>query len=295
MTRPTARGRGREARNSRVTVGQMVRPSTAPLCSLHHTHTRETLPVARRLLGRKAPSSLERHPCSTDFAPRSRPSPPSACSRPAVATRPRPPARQGGGSRGRLRPGQGGRRGLRQVQRDERPGAHRRARRVRRGGGPAQRLHVQHGHGRPDRRLRRRVRHRRQQLPRQLRDGAPAPPAGGRGRLLRRRHLRDQRLELGVAAQEGLLYPYKSELRDSVLEAGRKAEDWTATRFNVFVIGWNTDKVKADEVPKSLEELAEPQWKGRVSMELGDVDWFTPCTTTTSRSRGSRRRSSPTS
>jgi iron(III) transport system substrate-binding protein len=82
-------------------------------------------------------------------------------------------------------------------------------------------------------------------------------------------------LELGVAAQEGLLYPYKSELRDSVLEAGRQSEDWTATRFNVFVIGWNTDKVSADEVPSSLEELAEPQWKGRVSMELGDVDWFT--------------------
>jgi iron(III) transport system substrate-binding protein len=82
-------------------------------------------------------------------------------------------------------------------------------------------------------------------------------------------------LELGVAEQEGLLYPYKSELRDSVLEAGRQAEDWTASRFNVFVIGWNTDKVKADEVPSSLEELADPKWKGRVSMELGDVDWFT--------------------
>jgi iron(III) transport system substrate-binding protein len=82
-------------------------------------------------------------------------------------------------------------------------------------------------------------------------------------------------LELGVAAQEGLLYPYESELRDSVLEAGRQSPDWTATRFNVFVIGWNTDKVSADEVPSSLEELAEPQWKGRVSMELGDVDWFT--------------------
>ena len=82
-------------------------------------------------------------------------------------------------------------------------------------------------------------------------------------------------LELGVASREGLLYPYQSELRDSVLEAGRQDENWTATRFNVFVIGWNTDKVKADEVPSSLEELAEPQWKGRVSMELGDVDWFT--------------------
>jgi iron(III) transport system substrate-binding protein len=82
-------------------------------------------------------------------------------------------------------------------------------------------------------------------------------------------------LELGVAANEGLLYPYKGELRDSVLEQGRQSEFWTATRFNAFVVGWNTDNVKAGEEPKTLEELAEPQWKGRVSMEVGDVDWFT--------------------
>ncbi len=82
-------------------------------------------------------------------------------------------------------------------------------------------------------------------------------------------------LELGVAAQEGLLYPYESELRESVREEGRQAKEWTATRFNSFVVGWNTDKVQPGQEPKALEELAEPQWKGRVSMELGDVDWFT--------------------
>jgi iron(III) transport system substrate-binding protein len=82
-------------------------------------------------------------------------------------------------------------------------------------------------------------------------------------------------LELGVASQEGLLYPYESELRDSVLEQGRQSEDWTATRFNAFVVGWNTDNVAPDEVPTTLEELAEPEWQGRISMELGDVDWFT--------------------
>jgi iron(III) transport system substrate-binding protein len=82
-------------------------------------------------------------------------------------------------------------------------------------------------------------------------------------------------LELGVADQEGLLYPYESELRDSVLEQGRQADGWTATRFNAFVVGWNTDKVKPGEEPTSLEELAEPEWKGRISMEVGDVDWFT--------------------
>ncbi len=81
-------------------------------------------------------------------------------------------------------------------------------------------------------------------------------------------------LELGVANQEGLLYPYEGELRDKVREEG-KADGWTASRFNSFVVGWNTDLVPTGEEPKSVEELADPKWKGKVSMEVGDVDWFT--------------------
>ncbi|HCA86255.1 MAG TPA: ABC transporter substrate-binding protein [Streptomyces sp.] len=81
-------------------------------------------------------------------------------------------------------------------------------------------------------------------------------------------------LELNVAQQEGLLSPYEGEMRDAVRKEGR-AEGWTATRFNTFVIGWNTDLVKPGEEPESYEELADPKWKGKLSMEIGDVDWFT--------------------
>jgi iron(III) transport system substrate-binding protein len=87
--------------------------------------------------------------------------------------------------------------------------------------------------------------------------------------------LENDGLELAAAEQEGLLYPYESELRETVREEGRLSDAWTGTRFNAFVVGWNTDNVAPDEVPTSLEELAEPQWKGRISMELDDVDWFT--------------------
>lgn len=81
-------------------------------------------------------------------------------------------------------------------------------------------------------------------------------------------------LELGVSNKEGLLYEYDSELRDQARTEAQGA-NWTGTRFNVFVIGWNTKLVKKGEEPKSFEELADPKWKGKVSMELGDVDWFT--------------------
>jgi iron(III) transport system substrate-binding protein len=81
-------------------------------------------------------------------------------------------------------------------------------------------------------------------------------------------------LELNVANKEGYLAEYKSELRDKVRKEGQ-ASNWTASRFNVFVIGWNTKLVKKGEEPKTFEELADPKWKGKVAMEVGDVDWFT--------------------
>ena len=79
--------------------------------------------------------------------------------------------------------------------------------------------------------------------------------------------------ELNILGAEGLLYPYQSEMRDTVRPEGQK-EFWTADRFNAFVVAWNTDLLPADEVPTSIEDFADPKWDGKVSMELGDIDWF---------------------
>lgn len=79
--------------------------------------------------------------------------------------------------------------------------------------------------------------------------------------------------ELNIISKEGLFYPYKSELRDAVRKEGQK-EFWTADRFNAFVVAWNTEKIKPGSEPNSLEQFADPSWKGRVSMEIGDTDWF---------------------
>lgn len=79
--------------------------------------------------------------------------------------------------------------------------------------------------------------------------------------------------ELNDMQQRHLLYPYRGELRDRVRPEGRK-DGWTADRFDAFVVGWNTVKVPAGTEPHSLQDLAGPQWKGRVSLELGDIDWF---------------------
>ena len=84
----------------------------------------------------------------------------------------------------------------------------------------------------------------------------------------------DNAANLNVANTEGLLAEYDSPLRGRVREDGQQ-ENWTANRFTVFVVGWNTDLVKDGEQPRSLEDLADPRWAGKVALELSDVDWFT--------------------
>ena len=79
--------------------------------------------------------------------------------------------------------------------------------------------------------------------------------------------------ELNALQSEKLLYPYEGELRDKVRQEGQK-DGWTADRFNAFVVGWNTQRVKPGTEPTSLKDLAAPQWRNRVGLELGDVDWF---------------------
>ncbi len=79
--------------------------------------------------------------------------------------------------------------------------------------------------------------------------------------------------EMFAFSQEGLLAEVKSERRELVPEAGR-FEGWTATRFNLFVPSWNTDLVKKGEEPKSWEDLADPKWDGKLSMEIADYDWY---------------------
>ena len=79
--------------------------------------------------------------------------------------------------------------------------------------------------------------------------------------------------ELFALNNEGMLATYSGERRDLVPKAGQ-FEGWTATRFNLFAPSWNTNLVKKGQQPKSWEDLADPKWNGKLSMELSDYDWY---------------------
>ena len=64
-------------------------------------------------------------------------------------------------------------------------------------------------------------------------------------------------------------------LRDIVPEAfPRGHRQYVAARFAFFVMGYNTRLVKAQELPATYEDLLQPQWMGRITIEGTDTLWF---------------------
>jgi iron(III) transport system substrate-binding protein len=49
---------------------------------------------------------------------------------------------------------------------------------------------------------------------------------------------------------------------------------WASDRANLWVTGFNTGKVKRDELPAGYEGFIEPKWKGRIALEATDADWM---------------------
>lgn len=73
---------------------------------------------------------------------------------------------------------------------------------------------------------------------------------------------------LATAAEDGLFQPFDSaELKGAIPEQYRDADDlWYALALRARTIIYNTDELSEDEVPTTYEELAEPEWEGKVCM-----------------------------
>jgi iron(III) transport system substrate-binding protein len=73
---------------------------------------------------------------------------------------------------------------------------------------------------------------------------------------------------LAVAAERGLFRPLDSDvLRGAVPESLRDPDDlWFGLTLRARTIIYHPDRLAADEVPETYEELAEPQWAGRVCL-----------------------------
>jgi iron(III) transport system substrate-binding protein len=49
---------------------------------------------------------------------------------------------------------------------------------------------------------------------------------------------------------------------------------WFSDRANLWVTGYNTGKVKREELPARIAGFADPRWQGRLAIEATDNDWM---------------------
>jgi iron(III) transport system substrate-binding protein len=61
---------------------------------------------------------------------------------------------------------------------------------------------------------------------------------------------------------------------------------WAADRLNFFVVAYNTNKVKAADLPRTYEGFLDPKWKGRITLEATDSEWMAGVVKTWGEPRG---------
>jgi iron(III) transport system substrate-binding protein len=82
--------------------------------------------------------------------------------------------------------------------------------------------------------------------------------------------------QIEAIAREKLLQKMNSPLIDEELlpETVPAHGEWAPDRLNLLVYAYNTRAVKAADLPKAWQDLADARWKGRIGMESTNVEWF---------------------
>lgn len=81
--------------------------------------------------------------------------------------------------------------------------------------------------------------------------------------------------ELEAMHREKILAPASSPHdADLVPAAIQPHREWVGLRLNLFVEAYNTDRVKAADLPRSYRDLLDPKWKGKLAIEADDMDWL---------------------
>src|SRR5215204_5768970 len=74
------------------------------------------------------------------------------------------------------------------------------------------------------------------------------------------------------AVQAGIVRPYFTPVLAAYPEDYRDPNAmWTPTRLSYYSIAYNTRLVPPDKVPKSYEDLLDPQWKGKMAWRIGSA------------------------
>ena len=81
--------------------------------------------------------------------------------------------------------------------------------------------------------------------------------------------------EMESLAREKVLTPfYTPHIADLPAASVPKHRMWLPDRLTIFVVGYNTNAVKKEDLPKSLTGFTDPKWKGKLGIEAGDAEWM---------------------
>lgn len=93
--------------------------------------------------------------------------------------------------------------------------------------------------------------------------------------------------EMESLAREGMLAPFHSPYLADLPAALLTAQGlWVPDRMNFFVVAYNTQKVRAEDLPKTYEGFLDPKWNGRIALEATDAEWMGGVVKTWGEARG---------
>ena len=81
--------------------------------------------------------------------------------------------------------------------------------------------------------------------------------------------------DVEMIAREKLLSeffsPYLADLPPAAIPPHRL---WVSDRLNFYVVAYNSNMVKREDLPKHYEGFLDPKWKGLITIEVADADWM---------------------
>jgi len=82
-------------------------------------------------------------------------------------------------------------------------------------------------------------------------------------------------LFLNDLKNKGVLQKYEASGSKAYTKGFRDNDGfWNGLLINAFVIGYNTKLVKPADVPKSLMDLLEPKFKGKIAIDAAPYEWL---------------------
>jgi iron(III) transport system substrate-binding protein len=79
--------------------------------------------------------------------------------------------------------------------------------------------------------------------------------------------------QVAQVVQEGILDSYAIPAAADLPASFKDPQNrWTTERVTTVILGFNSSQVKPEEAPKTWDDLADPKWKGKIIMEVGDQE-----------------------